>query len=64
MLSFLNLNMESAARNTSSGLVLGSPPLAALHSMTEMKSQALLHSQVGYIDNNDNNNKFTAAARS
>lgn len=49
MLSFLNLNMESAARNSSSGLVLGSPPLAALHSMTEMKTQALLHSQVSYL---------------
>lgn len=45
MLSFLNLNMETAARTTSSGLVLGSPPLAALHSMTEMKTQALLNSQ-------------------
>lgn len=48
MLSFLNLNMESAARNSSSGLVLGSPPLAALHTMTEMKTQALLHSQVRF----------------
>lgn len=41
MLSFLNLNMDTASRN--SAFVLGNPPLAALHSMTEMKSAMFQH---------------------